>query len=254
MEAIVHVQEAWGNEKEAYAARARGPTVSVTTDAVHFAGRGLRKAGRFLMDYRSLRGVWLDVGARQCDHTYSYALFNPSLQLFAFEPNLQVASKMFNSLPNIQMIPMAVAETDGCAEFNITAYPEASSLLPLDDENARKWVGGHDLRVVSKMVVPTIRLDTFLNMANIQTVDYLKIDAQGMDLAIVKSAGNRLKDIRRIHLEVCVTPYPLYRGVPSKSEVVEFMMAQGFALVVTETQGEGQEENLTFENKLGSST
>jgi FkbM family methyltransferase len=79
------------------------------------------------MDYRSLRGVWLDVGAHLCSHTYGYALVNPSLRLFAFEPNLQIACRMFNSLPNIFMIPMAVAETDGCAEFNITAYPDPST-------------------------------------------------------------------------------------------------------------------------------
>jgi FkbM family methyltransferase len=222
--------------------------MSVTKDLIHTAGRGLRKAGGFLMNYRSLRGVWLDVGANLCTHTYSYALFNPSLRIYAFEPNLEIACRMFNSLPNLFMIPMAVAETDGCSEFNITAYPDSSSLLPLDDDNASRWVGAHDLRVASRTIVPTIRLDTFLNRANIQTVDYLKIDAQGMDLAVVKSAGDRLKDIRRIFLEVCVTPYPPYRGAPTKGEVVEFLSTQGFALAAVETQSDGQEENLTFQN------
>ena len=242
------MQAAERDGKVAWDARARGPTVSATTELIHFAGRGLRRAGRLLMDYRSLRGVWLDVGAHSCSQTYGYALFNPSLRLFAFEPNLQIACKMFNSLPNIFMIPMAVAETDGCAEFNITDYSASSSLLPLDDDNVRRWVGGHDLRVASKTVVPTIRLDTFLNMVNIQTVDYLKIDAQGMDLAVVKSAGDRLKDIRRIYLEVCVSPYPTYRGASTKSEIVDFLSTHGFSLVGVDTQSDGQEENLTFEN------
>ena len=62
-------------------------------DLVHFAGRGLRKAGRFLMDWRSLRGIWFDVGAFRCDHTYGFALYNPSLRVFAFEPNMQLAAK-----------------------------------------------------------------------------------------------------------------------------------------------------------------
>jgi hypothetical protein len=118
----------------------------------------------------------------------------------------------------------------------------------------RRWVGGQDLRVTSKTVVPTIRLDTFLNLANIQTVDYLKIDAQGMDLAVVKSAGNRLKDISRIYLEVCVTPYPPYRGAATKSDIAEFLLSQGFVLVGVDTQSDGQEENLTFENKAASRT
>jgi FkbM family methyltransferase len=220
-----------------------------TTKLVHFAGRGLRRASRTLMDWRSLRGIWFDVGAFRCEHTYGFALYNPSLRVFAFEPNIQLAAKLFGALPNIVVVPMAVAETDGCAEFNITAAPASSSLLPIDDANASQWVGGKGISVVSRTIVPTIRLDTFMNLAGIQTVDYLKIDAQGADLAVVKSLGERLKDLRKIYMEVSVTPFPVYHGSASKNEVVEFLSARGFKLVAVESQSDGQEENLTFENR-----
>jgi FkbM family methyltransferase len=221
------------------------------TDFVHFAGRGLRKAGRTLMDWHALRGIWFDVGAYRCEHTYGYALYNPSLLVYAFEPNMQLAAQMFGALPNMIIVPMAVSETDGCAEFNITATAASSSLLAIDDDNARRWVGGsqNSISVVSKTVVPTIRLDTFMNFAGIQTVDYLKIDAQGSDLAVVKSLGNRLKDLRKIYLEVSVTPNPVYRGEATKTEVVEFLQGRGFDLVAAEPQSDAQEENLTFTNR-----
>jgi FkbM family methyltransferase len=201
------------------------------------------------MDWHALRGTWFDVGAYRCEHTYGYALFNPSLRVFAFEPNMQLAAKMLGALPNLIVVPMAVSETDGCAEFNITAYPASSSLLSIDDDNARKWIGNDEIRIVNKMTVPTIRMDTFMNLAGIQTVDYLKIDAQGADLAVLKSSGNRLKDLRRIYLEVSVTPYPIYQGGASKKETVEFLEERGFELVAVESQSDGQEENLTFENR-----
>jgi FkbM family methyltransferase len=220
-----------------------------TTDLVHFAGRGLRKAGRFLMEWRALHGVWFDVGAFRCEHTYGDALLNPSLRVYAFEPNLQFAAKLFGALPNIFVIPMAVSETDGHAEFNITAVPASSSLLPVIEENAHQWIGKPDLRVVSKKIVPTIRLDTFMNLAGIQTVDYLKIDAQGTDLAVLKSSGNRLKDLRKIYLEASVTPFPIYQGCATKEEIVDFLTERGFELVAVDSQSEGQEENLTFENR-----
>jgi FkbM family methyltransferase len=223
--------------------------VSVSTDLVHFAGRGLRKAGRLLMDWHSLRGTWIDVGAFRCEHTYRYALFNPSLRVFAFEPNMHLAAKLFGALPNIIVVPMAVSESDGCAEFNITAFPDSSSLLSIDEDNARQWTGGQEILVINKTTVPTIRLDTFMNLVGIQTVDYLKIDAQGADLAVLKSSGNRLKDFRKIYLEVSVTPHPVYQGCASKKETVEFLEARGFELVAVESQSDGQEENLTFENR-----
>jgi FkbM family methyltransferase len=201
------------------------------------------------MDWRSLHGTWFDVGAFRCEHIYGDELYNPSLRVFAFEPNMQLAAKLFGALPNIIVVPMAVSETDGCAEFNITAHPESSSLLPVDDDNVRHWIGGREIRTVAKTVVPTIRLDTFMNLAGVETVDYLKIDAQGADLAVLKSSGDRLKDVRKIHLEVSVTPYPVYRGCAGKEELVKFLEARGFELAAVEPQSEGQEENLTFQNR-----
>jgi hypothetical protein len=88
-----------------------------------------------------------------------------------------------------------------------------------------------------------------MNLAGIETVDYLKIDAQGLDFSVVKSAGERLKDIRKIYLEVYVTEFPLYQGCPTKNEITEFMKSRDFELVGVEVQSDGQEENLTFENK-----
>jgi methyltransferase FkbM-like protein len=144
---------------------------------------------------------------------------------------------------------LAVTEKDGSAELNINSYADASSLLPLDEQGVRNWAGAQDLRTVDKVTVGTIRLDTFLNLAGIQTVDYLKIDAQGLDLDVVRSAGNRLKDIHRICLECDVSAHPLYRGASTKSETVEFLESRGFALIDVLVQSEGQEENLTFDNK-----
>ncbi len=43
-----------------------------------------------------------------------------------------------------------------------------------------------------------------------------------MDLAVLKSAGSRLRDIAKIALEVDITPVPLYAGAPSNDEVVAF--------------------------------
>jgi FkbM family methyltransferase len=215
------------------------------TELGHFAGRGLRKAGRFLIDWHSLSGIWFDVGVFRCDRTYSQALYNPSLCGFAFEPNLQLATKLFGALPNIVVVPMAVSEADGCVEFNITAAPAFSSLLAVDDANARQWVCGQGINVVSRTIVPTIRLDTFMNLAGIQTVDYLKIDAQGADLSVVKSPG----DLRKIYIEISVTPFPVYHGAASKGEAVAFLAARGFKLAAVESQSNGQEENLTFENR-----
>ena len=228
--------------------------MDLATDLVHRAGRALRKAGRMLMDYQALKGVWLDVGAYKGEHCYEFALLNPSLRVFLFEPNLRLATGLFGMLPNFFVVPLAVSEKDGSCELNLNSSAATSSLLPLDEQGVSNWAGANGLRTVEKVTVGTIRLDTFLELTGIQTVDYLKVDAQGLDLGVVRSAGDRLKDIHRICVECDVTSNPLYRGAATKSETVEFFESRGFKLIDVLTQSDGQEENLTFESGAATGT
>jgi hypothetical protein len=85
-----------------------------------------------------------------------------------------------------------------------------------------------------------------MDLLGIRKVDFLKIDTQGSDLIVLESAGDRLRDVAKITLEVGVAPMPLYKGAPSKDEVLAFLSEAGFVSVGTERQTHGQEENLTF--------
>jgi FkbM family methyltransferase len=149
-------------------------------------------------------------------------------------------------LANYVVLPLAVAEQNGSAAFHVNRYDGASSLLPFVPEGLARWIRGGELAVTETVTVPTMRLDTFLDGAGIGRVHYLKIDAQGTDLAVIRSAGERLRDIDRISLEVQTTPFELYRGASRKEDVLEFLAAAGFELVEVEAQSFDQEENLTF--------
>jgi len=190
--------------------------------------------------------VWIDVGAHLGEKTLSIAARNPNMLVYAFEPNLTVAAQLMGRLPNYVVLPMAVAEQDGCSPFYLNRYDAASSLLPFVPEGLQQWVGGEILGVQATLTVPTVRLDTFLNGARIAKVAYLKIDAQGADLAVIRSLGERLRDIERISLEVQTTPIPLYRNGSRKEEVVQLLTQARFELLSCEKQSHDQEENLTF--------
>jgi hypothetical protein len=94
--------------------------------------------------------------------------------------------------------------------------------------------------------VPTIRLDTFMELTGIEKVDFLKVDAQGADLAIIRSAGRRLGDVRRITLEVDISPVRLYEGSASRDDTITYLQDHGFVLIDVQAQSYGQEQNLTF--------
>jgi len=188
----------------------------------------------------------VDVGAHLGESTLAYAKAHPETTVYAFEPNLQLVAEQFNRLPNYIVIPMAVAETNGFANFLINDNTAVSSLLPFDAEGLSRWVGGEQIRGSNKVLVPAIRLDTFMEAIGLKEVDYLKVDAQGADFAVIRSAGAHLQKIKKIKLEVTITPKQLYEGAATKKEIIEYLLSHGFALAEIEPQTHGQEENLTF--------
>lgn len=195
---------------------------------------------------RKYRRIWIDVGAHEGELTFPFAAADRSLLVYAFEPNLHAASRIMGRLRNYVVLPIAVAERDGSAELQVNQYEQSSSLLPADQAGMKSWITDQEFKVVGTVTVPTMRLDTFMNEAGIDAVDYLKIDAQGLDLEVVKSAGDRLRDVAKVQLEATTVDYRQYEGAPDKAVIIEYMDSRGFRLAGEEIQSHGQEANLTF--------
>jgi FkbM family methyltransferase len=190
--------------------------------------------------------IWIDVGAHHGERTLEAAKNDPRLTVFAIEPNIKAAVDIFGCLDNYIVIPMAVSECDGFSKFYINKWEKASSLLPLNPIGAKSWNGNERLEVEKDVVVPTIRIDTFMTLMDIKEVELLKIDAQGLDYHVILSAGDRINNILKIILEVEITTTSVYQGSGKKEKIIKFMEENGFALFDIEKQSRGQEENLTF--------
>jgi FkbM family methyltransferase len=147
---------------------------------------------------------------------------------------------------NYVVLPFAISGHDGSAELQLNAYEQSSSLLPPDPAGVKSWITEQHFEVVASVTVPTMRLDTFINAAGLRSIDFLKVDAQGLDLEVVKSAGDRLTDIAKVQLEATTASYRQYEGAPGKSVIVDYMESRGFRLTAEESQSHGQEANLTF--------
>ena len=191
--------------------------------------------------------VYFDVGAHLGETTWWIARDNPDITVYAFEPNIQIIQQRFNTLSNFIVIPVAVGWEDEMITFYPNRYTMAASTLPIDPEGQKKWKDGHLLEQRAPIMVPQLMLCTFMGMADIDHVDYLKIDTQGRDLDVVKGLDDRISDVDRICLEVAVTDFELYKTSDKKTEVLAYMKSVGFTLKETHSQSYGQEENLIFE-------
>jgi FkbM family methyltransferase len=226
----------------------------LVSHAAVWTARQLRRMSDGILQRNGIGETWIDVGAHHGETTLKSAVSNPGLKVYAFEANVSAAARLIGRAPNYFVVPMAVAENNGIAEFHINALDAASSLLPLNEDVTRTWIGGDGLRIVSVVTVPTVRLDTFMDLVGISTVDFLKVDAQGADLAVLRSASSRLEDICKVTLETDVTQNRLYEGSAGRDEIIAYLEQHGFNLVDVETQSCGQEQNLTFVNKNTAAT
>jgi len=124
--------------------------------------------------------------------------------------------------PGERYLPVAVG--DGKRhQFRICAMSGMNSLLP-PNFDLLNLVHLHGLwaQVRSLVDVDTKRLD---DLAEIEAMDYLKIDIQGGEMLVFENAAEKLKDCLVVHTEVMWVP--MYVGQPLFSEQELFLRKLG---------------------------
>ena len=118
-----------------------------------------------------------------------------------------------------QRLPYALSGQSGQLKFHITEDDNASSLLaPL----------GHT-RVVKEITVKAFRLDELWDQQGFTAKNvFLKIDAEGHDLEVIRGATGVLDRIPLIMAEVA--SLPRFQGEPPLHELVNFMSQIGYCV------------------------
>jgi FkbM family methyltransferase len=145
----------------------------------------------------------IEVGA--CDGSDSLHFHKNGFKVFTFEPKKDSYEKLIEKtqhLSDYTVIPKAVSLIDGKTMFNICREGGASSILPFksDDILEKHWTSiRKDIQYSGiSYEVETTRLDTFIEQNNLQDtiIDYIHIDAQGVDLECLKSLGIYIKNVQ----------------------------------------------------------
>ena len=129
----------------------------------------------------SLLEIWIDVGAHLGESTLGAAIRNPSFLRSRSSPIGNSRARSWVRPQTSLSYRWLVSVTDGVARFFVNVEDGSSSLLGIKEDYLERWKGRIDLSVREEVLVPTIRLDTFLRRMNLRRVDYLKVDAEGTD-------------------------------------------------------------------------
>jgi FkbM family methyltransferase len=185
--------------------------------------------------------VIFDIGACEGEDSIRYARAFPNSRVYAFEPlpsNMQTLQRQLAAYgaTQVEAIPVALSDERGTATFHVSSgSPEhlpstedweygnkSSSLLPPSSLHEHyPW-----LKFEQSIEVPTDTLAAFCAARGIARIDFIHMDVQGAELKVLRGAGDLLRSVRAMWLEV--ERVPLYAGQPLADEVEEFMYAQGF--------------------------
>jgi FkbM family methyltransferase len=187
-----------------------------------------------------------DIGACEAEDSIRYSILFPNSMVYAFEPrkdNLELGLKSIKKYnrQNIVLENIALSKENGKAEFYLSeGEPEnlrnseewdfgnkSSSLLPPSEEMKKHTAW---LKFNKKIEVETMRLDNYVKLKQINFIDFAHIDVQGAELMVLEGAGDFLKKIKLIWMEV--EAVELYKNQPLKTDVELFMKKNNFVNIL----------------------
>jgi FkbM family methyltransferase len=171
----------------------------------------------------------VDVGANPLNGNPPYALMRRAgvVRIIGFEPQPDVLQILHDQAgPNETYLPYAVGS--GSTE---TLYVTRNSGL-VSTLEPEPWIGDYlnpwwrrATEIRDTVPMKTVRLD---DLAEIDAVDFLKIDIQGGELAVFRGAREKLATTAVIQTEVAILSY--YRNQPTFGDIQSELTGQGFLL------------------------
>ncbi len=152
------------------------------------------------------------------------------LNIIGFEPDereYQVLVK--KSGEKIRYLNTALGHRQGEIDFFLTRKQQVSSMFKPNQAFLGQFPEASRFDIVKTVKLKADTLDHQFDMHKIKDVDFLKIDCQGSELAIMEGARKTIQE-QVVGVEIEVAYASIYEGQPLFPEVDAFLRDQGFYL------------------------
>ncbi len=184
----------------------------------------------------------LHIGAHTGEEAGPYQA-NGAEQVIWFEANESLIPALqahLQTVPlNQQIIPAALWDSDTKLKFKITNNPQSSSFFDLED-HAKFYP---QITVSEEREIQAYRLESLLDATPRQVMfsdfEFINIDTQGAELAILKGMGKYLSQpsVKAIYLEI--NRQELYKEIPLVDEIDAFLQPHHFYRIKSKWTTEG---------------
>jgi len=195
--------------------------------------------------------IIFDIGGCEGEETIRYQRIFPMSKIFVFEPLPSNQNKILENFKKYQvnkaeLVKAAASDESGFSIFHVSSGQPENKDDSVDwdfgNKSSSLLIPGKHLDIVpwikfnESINVRTITLFDFINEKKIPLVDFIHMDVQGAEVKVLKGAGDLLKKIKAIWLEVSDVEF--YKGQPTRNEIEAFMKEHRFYLVKSSIEGE----------------
>jgi 2-O-methyltransferase len=182
---------------------------------------------KYFKSFLPEKPIILEAGAHKGSDTVELAKIWPEGTIHAFEPVPDLFKKLKKNtrkFQNVQCYQLALGDIKGTDKMYIStgASDGSSSLLPPKEHLTIYPSIYFDI----KIQVSILTLDDWAKENNINSIDFLWLDLQGMELKVLKSGCSILKTVKAIYSEV--SSIEGYENQNLYSELRAWLEKEGF--------------------------
>ena len=190
-----------------------------------------------------IKKIRIDVGS----NTNPYTPSDETEATIPIEPLLSVVQGYDRNMKNFYPLPIAVGSSVGFLVLNEPDHHASSSLY---EANSTRDI----LVTKHRRMVPVIPLSFLMRIIPKEIeISFLKIDAQGFDIDVLKGAGMEVKRARFVQVEAQTSEAGMKQIGTRKNHIdnhIKYMGSMGFKLVRIHCYDEGRQENRPMEKDV----
>jgi len=173
------------------------------------------------------RFMVIDIGARGGVQPFWFPITEYT-HFIGFEPDQVECDRLNTYAANARFYSAALHEHNGPQKFYLARSTKCHALLPINMSYWGRFPNSVYNTVVGETTVEAKSLDSVVAEDNIPKIDFIKIDVEGSELAILRGAKKSLSACGVLGIKTEVWWDPCLKNQPSFAELDIFLRGEGF--------------------------